>query len=105
MLFWLALAFLIVSVVGSIGFAITRGVGTWRALKRLGSGVTDELDAIGRSAAQIESHLQAASVSGTALDASLRRLSASRARLNILTGALADARTASGRLTDVYPRK
>jgi hypothetical protein len=105
MLLWLALAFLVVAVVGSIAFAVTRGLETWRTVKRLGSGVADELDAIGRSAAGIEQHLQAAAVSGTSLDASLRRLSASRARLNVLTSALADARSAGGRLTDVYPRK
>ena len=104
-LFWLSLAFLVVAVVGSIAFAVVRGLETWRAMKRLGGGVTGELDRIATATAEIELHLQAAAASGQSLDTSLRRLSASRARLNVLTTALADARTAFGRLTDVYPRK
>ncbi|HWG56491.1 MAG TPA: hypothetical protein VNT58_08220 [Gaiellaceae bacterium] len=105
MLVWLALAFLVVALVASVWFAVVRGLDAWRAFKRLGGGVSSELDRIARATAEIELHLQAAATSGTALDASMRRLAVSRARLTVLTSALADARSAFGRLTDVYPRK
>jgi hypothetical protein len=39
------------------------------------------------------------------LEASLTRLRVSRARLNVLTSALADVRAAVGRVTAVVPRK
>ena len=105
MLVWLALAFLVVALVGSVAFAVVRGLGAWRAVKALASGAGAALDRIARSSAEIEGHLRAGAESGTRLDASLRRLSSSRARLNVLTAALADARAAAGRVTDVYPRK
>ena len=105
MLLWLALAFLIVALVCSVAYAVVKGLEAWRAVKRLSRATGEELDRISRASEEIELHLQAATASGTRLDASVTRLSASRARLNVLTTALADARASVGRLTSVYPRK
>jgi hypothetical protein len=102
MLFWLALAVFFVVPTGALVFAIRRALETWRAFKRLGSGAGAELDRIASATGEIELHLQAASASAEKLDGSLTRLSASRARLNVLTSALADARAS---LTGAYPRK
>jgi hypothetical protein len=102
LLFWLALAFLVLATIGSIVFAVRRALGAWRAFKRLGSFAGAELDRIAHATGQIELHLEAAARSGEKLDASLGRLSASRARLNVLTAAFADARASLG---GAYPRK
>jgi phosphopentomutase len=105
MLFWLALAFLVVAVVGSVAYAVVKGIELWRAVKQLGRVTADELDRIARASGEIELHLQAAAASGTRLEASVAELHRSRARLNVLTSALADARAAVGRFTSVVPRK
>jgi hypothetical protein len=105
MLFWLALALALLVTVASIVYAVLKGIELYRASKRLLRVTGEELDGISRSSGQIESHLQAAAASGTALSASLARLEVSRARLNVLTTALADVRASVGRITGVYPRK
>jgi len=105
MLFWLSLAFLILAVVGSIAYAALKGLATYRDTKRVLGTSSAELDRITRATAEIELHLQAAATSGTRLDASLTRLSASRARLNVLTSAIADVRAAFTRATSLVPRK
>jgi hypothetical protein len=105
MLFWLTLTFAIVVVVASIAYAVVKGLEAYRTAKRLLSTAGEDLDRITRASAEIELHLQAAATSGTRLDASLPRLSTSRARLNVLTSALADVRAAVGRVTSVVPRK
>jgi hypothetical protein len=105
MLFWLALASMIVVVAASIAYAVAKGLEAYRTAKRLLAGAGDELDRISRASAEIELHLQAATASGTQLDSSLTRLGASRARLNVLASAVSDVRAAVGRVTSVVPRK
>ena len=53
----------------------------------------------------IEGHLTAASRSGDALRDVAERLAVSRARLNVLLAAYADARAALAKVTGVLPRK
>ena len=103
--FWLALTIALVLTVASAIFVTLRGLEAFRAFKQLGRNVGGELDRIATASGEIERHLALAAESGTQLDASLERLRASRARLNVLTSALADVRAAVGRLTAVYPRK
>ena len=105
MLFWLTLAFALLLILGSIAYAALKGLEFWRAFKLLSHRTTEELDRIARATAEIELHLQAAAASGTKLDASLTRLRSSRARLTVLTTALADVRASVGRITGVMPRK
>jgi hypothetical protein len=105
MLFWLTLASAIVVVVASIAYAAVKGLEAYRTGKRLLAAAAEDLDRITRASAEIELHLQAAATSGTQLDASLTRLGTSRARLNVLTSALADVRAAVGRVTWIVPRK
>ena len=105
MLFWLSIAFLILAVVGSIAYAAVKGLETYRDTKRVLESSGAELDRITRATAEIELHLQVAAASGTQLDASLARLSASRARLNVLTSAIEDVRAAFARATSLVPRK
>jgi hypothetical protein len=102
---WLALALSLLAVAVSTVFAVVRGIDLLRAFRSLGRGVGRELAAIDRATGEIEGHLAAAARSGDALRVSLARLRRSRAELNVLRSALADARAAAGRLTALWPSK
>ena len=104
-LYWLALAVAVVVVIVSAVSTTLKGLEAFRALKKLGGAVTDEVARIEQATGQIERHLTLASESGTRLDAQLAQLRRSRARLNVLTSAIDDVRASWGRLTAVYPRK
>ena len=104
-LFWTALGIALVLTVGSVIYVTLRGLEAFRAFKAFSRRLGAELDRIATASGEVERHLALAAESGTQLEASLTRLRASRARLNILTSALADVRAAVGRVTAVYPRK
>jgi hypothetical protein len=104
-LFWLSLAVALALVIGSTVYATLKGLETFRALKRLGRTVGEGVERISASSAGIERQLALASESFERLEASLERLRTSRARLNVLTAALADVRSSLDRVTDVVPRK
>ena len=104
-LFWTALGIALVLTVGSVIYVTLRGLEAFRAFKALSRRLGAELDRIETASGEVERHLALAAESGTQLEASLARLRASRARLNVLTSALADVRAAVGRVTAVYPRK
>ena len=104
-IFWVALILALVLTVGSAIYVTLQGLEAFRAFKRLSRGVGSELDRITTASDEIERHLALAAESGTQLEASLARLRSSRARLNVLTSALADVRAAVGRVTGVVPRK
>src|SRR5688572_1015355 len=104
-LFWLSLALALVVVIASTVYATSRGLQAFRAFKQIGRTVGTEVERISAASGAIERHLALAAESGERLDASLTRLRASRARLNVLTAALADVRASVERVTDVVPRK
>ena len=104
-IFWLALIVALVLTVASAFFATQRGLEAFRGVKRLGRGIAGELDRIAVTSGEIERNLALAAEGGAQVEASLARLRSSRARLNVLTSALADVRAAVGRITAVVPRK
>jgi hypothetical protein len=105
MLFWLALAIALLSVIASALYGTLKGLEAFRAVKGLAGTVGVEVDRIATTSGEIERHLALAAEAGTRLDGSLARLRVSRARLNVLTSAFAEARAAVGRITSVVPRK
>ena len=102
---WLALIIALALTVASAFFVTRRGLEVFRGVKRLGRGIADELDRIAVTSSEIEHNLALAAEGGSQLEASLARLRSSRARLNVLTSAIADVRAAVGRITAVVPRK
>lgn len=101
---WYSLALAALAAGAATVFATVRGLGAFRAAKRLARETADAVSAIGRSAGEIESRLGAGG-GGEGLAAALARLRASRARLGILLDALDDVRDALGRVTAFVPRK
>jgi hypothetical protein len=104
-LVWLALAVSAAAVVAAVIMAFLRGRELYRESKRVGAALSTEVARIERSAAEIEGHLEAATRSGEALSASLDRLAASRARLNVLLAALDDVRASLQLVLVFVPRK
>ena len=104
-LVWLALAVSLAAVLTAAVMTTRRGFALFRDAKRVGAGINSELEAIERSAAEIEGHLAAASTSGEALSKALERLAVSRARLNVLLAAISDVRASVALVTGFIPRK
>ena len=102
---WLAGAVAIVSVAASAVYLTLKGLEAFRTFKAVAGSVSGELDRIERASGEIERHLALASESGSRLESELAQLRRSRARLNVLTSAIADVRASLGRVTAVYPRK
>jgi len=92
MLLWLALAVLLVAIVGGLAFAVSRGLALWRDIKRGSATLGAELALIGDGSLQIEHHLEAAEASSGRLHESMDRLALSRARLEIQLAAVHEAR-------------
>ncbi len=104
-LFWLALAVAVVSTIASSIYVTLKGLEAFRAFKALSRNVSGGLERIEQTTGQIERRLSLAAESGTRLESELGQLRRSRARLDVLTSALADVRASVGRVTSVYPRK
>ena len=102
---WLALILALVLTVAAVTYATLKGLEAFRLFKRVGGTMGNDLERITAATEEIERHLELAAESGTTLEASLIRLRASRARLNVLIAAIADVRAAVGRVTAVVPRK
>jgi len=93
MAFWIALAVLLVAVVGGIAFAVWRGIQLWRDTKRASATFSEEMDRINAGTLQIERHLGEADTAAGRLTDAAARLAVSRARLEIQLAALREART------------
>ena len=65
--FWIALAVLLIGVVGGIAYAVLRGIAMWRRVKRTGRAFSVESERIAESSAQIETHMDRANASNTRL--------------------------------------
>jgi hypothetical protein len=102
---WLSLGFLVVASVGSLVYAATRALRTWRAVRGASQRVTDalqEVEAAGRLAEERATGL----AGGTErLTAAVERLQESLARLAVLNRAATEARGALGLLRGAVPRK
>ena len=101
--FWIALAVLLVGVVGGIAYAVLRGFSMWRRLKRTGRGFSAESGRIADVSAQIQEHLDRSSASGVRLGEAAERLETSRARLDVQLQAIREARHTMRRLLWFLP--
>ena len=101
--FWIALAVLLVGVVGGIVYAVLRGISMWRRLKRTGRVFSAETARITDVSAQIQEHLDRSSASGVRLGDAAERLATSRARLDVQLQAIREARYTMRRLLWFLP--
>lgn len=103
MAFWIALAVLLVGVVGGLGYAVLRGLALWRQVKRTGRSFSGETARISETSAEMQVHLDRASASQARLTDATGRLALSRARLDVQLQALREARHTVGRLLWFMP--
>jgi hypothetical protein len=101
--FWIALAVLVVGVVGGLAYAVLRGIALWRQVKRTGGSFNEEAARISERSAEIQVHLDRASAAQARLAEATGRLSLARARLDVLLQALREARHTVGRLLWFMP--
>ncbi|MDQ3671797.1 MAG: hypothetical protein M3364_05060 [Actinomycetota bacterium] len=85
---------LVVAVVATV-FCVVRGVQLWRQMKRTSRAMSGEMASLEEKTARIETLLAQADRRSGELEAALERLRISRARLQVLRGAIesAQART------------
>jgi hypothetical protein len=101
--FWIALAVLLLAVVGGIAYAVVRGIALWRQVKRIGGTFSAESARIADATADIQEHLDRASASGVSLGDAGERLAVSRAKLDVQLQALREARQTMRRLLWFLP--
>ena len=101
--FWIALAVLLLAVVGGIAYAVVRGIALWRQVKRTGGTLGAESARVADATADIQEHLDRASASGASLGDASERLAASRAKLDVQLQALREARQTMRRLLWFLP--
>jgi hypothetical protein len=101
--FWIALAVLLLAVVGGIAYAVVRGISLWRQVKRTGGTLGAESARIADASADIQEHLDRASASGASLGDAGERLAVSRAKLDVQLQALREARQTMRRLLWFLP--
>jgi len=101
--FWIALAVLLVGVVGGIAYAVLRGIAMWRRIKRTGRAFSVESERIAEISSQIETHMDRANASNTRLGDAAARLATSRARLDVQLQAIREARHTMRRLLWFLP--
>jgi hypothetical protein len=90
-------------VVAGTAFMVVRAVGFWRQAKRTGGAFGVELSSFEERSARTERLLAEADRASNDLDAALERLRVSRARLQVLLGALDRAQARMGWLRAFVP--
>jgi hypothetical protein len=102
---WISLLFLVVALVGSIAVAAVRALRVWRTFHRFSNTTSAAIAGVLETAAEAERHALAVTEGTERLSAALARLEQSRARLAVIQGAAAHARTSLLALRGVVPRK
>ena len=101
--FWIALAVLLVGILGGIAYAVLRGLALWRQVKRANRTFGAETARIAEASAEIQEHLDRASASSALLTEATARLAVSRAKLDVQLQALREARQTMRRLLWFLP--
>jgi hypothetical protein len=102
---WIALAFCLVAVIGSIAFAAVRAWRLWRTVRATSKRGTEAADRVLASAAVTEEHVSSLTTGTERLAAALERLQASVAELAAIRAAASEARALLASIRGVVPRK
>jgi hypothetical protein len=105
LLTWVSLLFLVVALAGSIAFAGSRGLRTWRAFRRFSTATSSAVADVLNRAAEAEQHVAAFGEGTEKLSAALARLEKSRAELDVIQAAAAEARSSLFAFRGAVPRK
>ena len=103
MVLWLTFAGSLLVIVGATVVCVVRGVRLWRRARTTGRRFGPEFERISASAAEIQTHLEAADASAARLREATDRLRRSRARLDVQLQAVREARETLRRLVPFLP--
>jgi hypothetical protein len=104
-MFWLALAFFLVAVVGSIGFAAARAWRFWKTVRATTKAATDAIGRVTSSAATAEEHATSLTAGTERLSAAITHLQASLEELALIRAAAAEPRDLLSSIRGLVPRK
>jgi hypothetical protein len=105
LLTWVSLLFLVVAIAGSIAFAVSRGLRTWRTFRRFSTTASSAIAGVLETAAEAERHVVAFTEGTEKLSAALARLEGSRAELAVIQAAADEAQSSLFALRGAVPRK
>jgi hypothetical protein len=102
---WVALGVSVVVVLGTLGFALSRGLAAWRTFRRFRGRVADGQMELMHRVLGIERRMDAASASAARLQQAQAELQASLATGRTLAAAFGEVRATVGRVTGLAPSK
>jgi hypothetical protein len=103
--FWLALTFCLVAVVGSIGYAATRAWRLWKTVRATGKAANHAVSRVMSSAATAEERAASLSAGTERLSSAITHLQASLEELAVIRAAAAEPRELLASIRGLVPRK
>jgi hypothetical protein len=102
---WLALAFCLVAVIGSIAFAATRAWRLWKTARATAKAATDTVGRVMTSAAAAEARAVSLSAGTERLSTAVAHLQGSLEELAVIRAAAAEPRDLLKSIRGLVPRK
>jgi hypothetical protein len=102
---WIAVAFCLAAVVGSLAYAAVRALSLWRTFRQMSSHATDAVGAVAASAARVEERAQGLTGKTEQLAAAHARLQVSLEELAAIRRAAAEPQALLRSLRGTVPRK
>ena len=102
---WLALAFCLVAVLGSIGYAAIRAWRLWKTARAVTKAATDAVGRVTSSAAAAEERAVALTSGTERLSTAITHLQSSLAELAVIRAAAAEPRNLLASIRGLAPRK
>ena len=100
---WIALGLSVVFTVASLGFAVGRGLGTWRVFARSRGRLSSGLEEMDRRVAAMEQRMEKANESAARLEHAQAELQESIAAARAIADAAAEVRTTVKRALRLIP--
>ena len=104
-MFWLALAFCLVAVVGSIGYASTRAWRLWKTVRSTAKAATDAAGRVMTSAAAAEERAVSLTAGTERLSTAITHLQGSLEELAVIRAAADEPRSLLESIRGLAPRK
>jgi len=102
---WIAVAFCLVAVLGSLAYAALRGFRLWRTSRAVSRRATDAIAAVTASAARTEERARGLTENAERLTMATERLQVSLAELSAIRRAAAEPQSLVRSVRGVVPRK
>ena len=102
---WVALAFCLLAVLGSIGYAATRAWRLWKTARAISGRAADAVGRVTTSAATAEQHAVSLTAGTERLSTAVAQLQSSLEELAVIRAAAAEPRKLLASIRGVVPRK